>query len=114
MHENLLSFVRMRARFLKILTIVFILGCFLMPEVLEAQRRPPGTPKKSAWRKAGRREKKNKYSFNPNLDKDTGKSKRLASKEMAKDNKKAMREQKKMIRREKRKLRRTKGAYRTK
>ena len=62
-------------------------------------------------RKRGRRERKNKTAYNPYIDHDTNKPKKLASKEMAKDNKRAVKQQKKNIRKEKLKLRRQGKGY---
>lgn len=90
---------------------LFILGlfCLLAPNMVG--QTAEGKDGHGVWSKYKRREKKNKYAFNPNLDKDTNKSKRLASKALAKDNKRVERKQKKAIRKQKRYLRRKKGAY---
>ena len=66
---------------------------------------------KRLWRRWSKRESRNKRAFNPNINPNTNKTKGLASKELAADNKRVERQQKREIRRQKRKLRRTKGAY---
>jgi len=66
---------------------------------------------KQKHRKRGNRERKNKTAYNPYIDADTGKPKKIASKNLEKENKKAIKEQKKMVRREKRKLRRQGKGY---
>lgn len=59
----------------------------------------------------GRRERKNKDAYNPYIDHDTNKPKKLASKELTKENKRAEKQQKKNIRKEKRRLRRQGKGY---
>lgn len=66
---------------------------------------------KQKHRKRGNRERKNKTAYNPYIDADTGKPKKIASKKLEKENKKAIKEQKKMVRKEKRKLRRQGKGY---
>jgi len=60
------------------------------------------------------RKKRNKSAYNPYVDSKTGKIKRIASKNMEKENQRAIKEQKKMVRREKRKLRRQGKGYKKK
>ena len=82
------------------------------PESSDAQQEDMFKGKhKYKHRRRGRRERKNKTAYNPYIDHDTNKPKKLATKEMAKDDKRVLKQSKKQIRREKRKLRRTKGAY---
>ncbi|MDP2388606.1 MAG: hypothetical protein Q8M29_19700 [Bacteroidota bacterium] len=101
----------MKLNFFKII-VCFLLLMFVFPESSEAQQDGMFKGKnKHRHRHKGRRERKNKTAYNPYIDPDTNKPKKLASKELTKDNKRVERQQKKNIRREKRKLRRTKGAY---
>lgn len=91
--------------------IIFLFGILVLQPIITLAQSAEGKDGHGVWRKYKRREKKNKYAFNPNLDKDTNKSKHLASKAQAKDNKRVERKQKRAIRKQKRYLRRKKGAY---
>ena len=90
--------------------VIFLLS--LVNTCLHAQDKSmfKGTHKQK-HRKRGNRERKNKTAYNPYIDADTGKPKKIASKQLDKENKKAIKEQKKMVRREKRKLRRQGKGY---
>ncbi|MCD6066428.1 MAG: hypothetical protein K0S33_1254 [Bacteroidetes bacterium] len=92
---------------------ILLLSClFLLPVVSEAQQDGMFNGKnKHKHRHRGRRERKNKDAYNPYIDHDTNKPKKLATKESNKDAKKVHKKAKKQIRKEKKKLRRTKGAY---
>ena len=99
---------------MKLLLKIWLLTFFFILNATEAFSQDKSMFKgthKQKHRKSGRRERKNKTAYNPYIDADTGKPKRIASKEMEKDNKKAIKEQKKMVRREKRKLRRQGKGY---
>jgi hypothetical protein len=101
----------MRSPFLKIAgLLLFFLFC--SPVVSKAQQDGMFHGKnKHNHKHRGKRERKNKDAYNPYIDHDTNKPKRLASKESEKETRKIHRQQKKQIRKEKKKLRRTKGAY---
>jgi len=86
--------------------IIYIISVFCFLEVHAQDKSMFKGTHKQKHRKRGSRERKNKTAYNPYIDADTGKPKKIASKEMEKDNRKAIKEQKKMVRREKRKLRR--------
>lgn len=88
--------------------LIFIINC---SEITAQDKSMFKGTHKQKHRKRGKRERKNKTAYNPYIDADTGKPKKIASKEMEKDNKKAIKEQKKMVRREKRKLRRQGKGY---
>ena len=96
--------------FLKIFTFYFLLF-ICVPEAYSQDKSMFKGTHKQKHRKKGKRERKNKTAYNPYIDADTGKPKKIASKEMEKDNKKAIKEQKKMVRREKKKLRRQGKGY---
>lgn len=96
----------------KIIGLIVLLIFFTLPEISFSQQDGMFKGKnKHRHRHRGKRERKNKTAYNPYIDPDTNKPKRLASKEMAKDNKKAEKQQKRAIRREKRKLRRQGKGY---
>ena len=63
-----------------------------------------------AW-KISKRKRKKMDAYNPYIDKKTGKSKHLASKQLAAENKKVEKQQKKLIRREKRQRRKEGKGY---
>ncbi len=101
----------MKFSFVKIL-VCFLLFMFVFPKTSDAQQDDMFKGKhKYKHRRRGKRERKNKTAYNPYIDPDTNKPKKIASKQLAKENKRAEKQQKKNIRKEKRRLRRTKGAY---
>lgn len=99
----------MRKGILKIFLLVFLF--FIGQSAYSQQNESFRGKNKHRHRHRGKRERKNKDAYNPYLDHDTNKPKKLASKELNKENKKAEKQQKKNIRKEKRKLRRQGKGY---
>jgi hypothetical protein len=94
----------MKLKLISIFLLIFLIGN--QPTLFGQGKEMFKGTHKQKHRKRGNRERKNKTAYNPYIDADTGKPKKIASKKLEKENKKAIKEQKKMVRREKRKLRR--------
>jgi hypothetical protein len=93
--------------------LVFAIAIFTLQSATSFAQQNVGFKGKVKYkhRHKGKRERKNKTAYNPYIDHDTNKPKKIASKELVKENKKTERQQKRNIRKEKRRLRRQGKGY---